>query len=211
MTIKVQYIEQILGKYNPIVFFEVGANRGTDTQRFLDAFPKIQLVCFEPDPRCVAKFKKKIDDDRVVLVEAAIIDYVGEVDFHLSGGNKKGHKSERINSSSIKTPHNHLEKHPWCTFNRTIKVPCITLDKWCDQNNVFHIDWLWADVQGAEEELLIGASSILNNTKYLYTEYSDEELYKGQISKKTLMSMVPGFNVVKDFGNNILLVNKDIK
>lgn len=157
MAIKIDQIENILGKNNDIIFFEVGANRGSDTQRFLDVFPNISLFCFEPDPRCLRKFRKYINDDRVVLVEAAVSDIDGEANLYLSGGSKKGHKSQHINSSSIKKPHNHLKKHPWCVFDENIKVKTITLDNWCNDNNINHIDWLWADVQGSEEELILGS------------------------------------------------------
>jgi len=72
------------------------------------------------------------------------------------------------------------------------------------------VDFIWADVQGAEENLINGAKDTLKNTRYFYTEYSDEELYRGQINKSRILRMIPGFSIVKDYGNNILLKNTSI-
>lgn len=41
----------------PSLFIEVGANDGTDTNKLLEAFPEIEIHCFEPDPRAIAAFK----------------------------------------------------------------------------------------------------------------------------------------------------------
>jgi len=209
-SILIDDIKKILNCNDSLIIFEIGSNTGSDTRRFLKAFPNMNIYCFEPDSRCIRKFKKIINEDRVTLIEAAVSDNNGVIDFYLSGGSKKNHKSQHISSSSIKTPLNHLKKHPWCKFEKTIKVNTVSLDSWCNDNSIDYIDFIWADVQGAEEELILGAKNILRKTKYFYTECSDEELYRNQINKDTLKEMLPWFDVKEDFGNNILLENKEI-
>ena len=71
------------------------------------------------------------------------------------------------------------------------------------------IDFIWADVQGAEEDLIKGGLKSLNNiTKYFYTEFSNEELYKGQPNLSKILKLLPNFKIVKRYGNNVLLKNK---
>ena len=84
------------------------------------------------------------------------------------------------------------------------------MDTWYEDQDLDIVDFIWADVQGAEEELILGAKHILSRTKYFYTEYSNEELYKNQINKKTILEMLPWFEERKDYGTNVLLKNRDI-
>ena len=50
-------IKILLNKENPVIL-EVGTNDGEDSEEFLKVFEKIQLYCFEPDPRAIKRFKK---------------------------------------------------------------------------------------------------------------------------------------------------------
>lgn len=197
-------IKKLLRKEDTVIL-EIGANVGRDTQRFLDKFSNITLHCFEPDPRCIKKFKRRIDNKRCFLHELAISDENGESEFYLSGGSKPGHKSQHINSSSLHEPTGHLKKHPWCTFKEKEIVKTMTLDSWFDGANIENIDFIWADVQGAEEQLIKGGINTLNNTRFFYTEFSDDELYKGQINLKDIMSLIPNFRFRKRYGTNVLL------
>lgn len=212
MSININDIVKIIG--DDVIVFEIGSNIGVDTERFLHSFSNIKIYCFEPDPRCIKKFKKIINDSRVTLIESAVSDKGGLLDFYLSSGfrlKKKRHPEfEHISSSSIKKPTGHKKKYPWCKFKEIIKVQTVKLDTWCEDNLIDNIDFIWADVQGAEEELILGAKNILRKTRYFYTEYSDKELYKNQINKNTILKMLPWFEVEKDYGDNILLKNKEI-
>ena len=42
------------------------------------------------------------------------------------------------------------------------------------------------DVQGAERDVLQGSNTMLSNIGYIYTEYSNEELYEGQLDLRGL-------------------------
>ena len=96
---------------------------------------------------------------------------------------------------------------PWCTFDQLIKVKTLTLDTWCKNEGVEGIDFIWADVQGAEGDLISGGKQALARTRYLYTEYSNRELYEGQLRLQTLLSLVPDFTIVHRFAADVLLKN----
>jgi hypothetical protein len=52
-----------------------------------------------------------------------------------------------------------------------------------EENDISFIDFIWADVQGAEEDLILGGLDTLRKrTKYLFTEYNNSEMYEGQIN-----------------------------
>ena len=62
----------------------------------------------------------------------------------------------------------HVKKFPWCTFKRTISVEVRTLDAWATKHAPGTIDFIWADMQGAEGQLAIGGPQALARTRFIY-------------------------------------------
>ncbi|OWK25875.1 methyltransferase, partial [Rhizobium yanglingense] len=174
-------IVSLLHKPNPVIL-DIGCNDGTDTRRFLRLCPKAQLYCFEPDPRAAARFREYLNlyADKVKLFEIAMSDRNGRIDFHPSNGD--GNAKEWDRSGSIRRPKNHLSEYDWVRFNRPISVETRRLDDWCSEAGLNKIDFIWMDVQGAEANVIAGGEQTLSNTRFIYTEYSDQELYEGQLS-----------------------------
>lgn len=203
-TLQHKTIRKLVNKNNPVIL-EIGANVGRDSQRFLDIFPNVQLFCIEPDPRCVFRFKQNIQDKRCTLCEMAISDNTGYMNLYLSTGHKPGHNTMHINSSSLSRPTGHLEKFPWCTFNESLEVKTMTLDDWAKQYDVKYIDFIWADTQGHERQLITGGKKTLSISKFLYTEYNNDELYEGQINLNEIVRLLIDFKIRMCFDTNVLL------
>ena len=208
---------QILGAEFVI---EVGANSGSDSVRMLETFPGVPIICFEPDPRAIAEWRRNVCSSRAELREIAVSNHVGTVLFNQSGGLPPGFSEEDFPdgwhlSGSVLPPKNHTIVHGWSNFDTTVEVPCETLDyalssiEW-DGYERLPIGLVWADVQGAEAQLIEGARETLDRTRFFYTEYSNDELYEGQVSLRELLRMLPGFKVAKIWTNDVLLQNKKL-
>nr|WP_192180199.1 FkbM family methyltransferase [Mesorhizobium amorphae] len=195
-------IVSLLQKPNPVIL-DIGCNDGTDTRRFLRLCPKAQLYCFEPDPRAAARFKKymRLYLDKVRLFEIAISNRNGRIDFHPS--NADGSAKEWDQSGSIRRPKNHLVEHDWVRFDRPISVETRKLDDWCSEANLNKIDFIWMDVQGAESDVIAGGRQTLSNTRFIYTEYSDHELYEGQLSLPAILDLLPSFELVTRYPRGV--------
>lgn len=205
-------LPSLLGKDDPVIL-DIGCNDGSHTLAFLGLFPRARVYAFEPDPRALESFRGKVSSERVKLFDLAISDADGAAEFHVSDGTPSSEwKDLRPGgwdlSGSIKKPKEHLVVHPWCTFERTIKVETRRLDTWCREEGVGPIDFIWADVQGAEENLIRGGAEALGRTRYFYTEYSDRELYEGQITLQGIRKLLPGFDVLYRYPNDVLLKNR---
>ncbi len=171
------------------------------------------ISCFEPDPRAQAAFRENVKNPRVELFEIAIGDVDGTIEFYPSGGTPPDPSREVRSggwdlSGSIRKPRNHLKVHPWCTFEDAIQVPARKLDTWAREQRVKKIDFIWADVQGAEIDLVRGGRETLRNTRYLYTEYNNNEMYEGQVNLRTLLKELPDFEVVTAYRDDVLLRNR---
>jgi len=200
------HMYHLIGKHSPTIL-EIGANCGQSTLTFMEQMPSANVYCFEPDPRAIAKFKAMIHYPNVHLIEAAVGANSGHVMFNQSSGAEHIDPAGWDHSGSIRKPKTHLEVWPWVKFESQIAVQLVRLDDWVANNQINDIDFIWADVQGAESDLLIGAQQALSRTRFFYTEFSDEEWYEGQINFDTLYSLLPGFSLLHKFSHDALIVS----
>jgi len=196
------------------VFVEIGMHYGTDTQDFRRMHPNARIVTFEPDPRNIQMIKKLGNDKICELNEMALSNTNEPMDFYLSSGDASRKVPETILqkndwscSSSLKKPTGHLQVHSWITFPQTVKVSCCRLDDFEPLKNT-KIDFIWADVQGAEDIVFSGALETLKNTHYVYTEYCNTELYEGQLNLIQIQELFGSdWKVLNVFGGDVLLEN----
>jgi hypothetical protein len=86
-------------------------------------------------------------------------------------------------------------------------VTCVRLDDVSSLKDSI-IDFMWVDVQGAEDIVFAGARETLKRTRYVYTEYATG-LYEGQLNRSQILAVFgPKWSVVHDFGGDILLQNQ---
>lgn len=188
------------------VIIEIGAADGLDTATFLAQFKddNFRIIAIEPDHRNVTKFKNLINDPRATLIEAAISDKDGYADFHLSSTEY---------SSSLKSPNiSELQKRwPEMTFDQSISIKTRSLDSLVDEMNLSLIDFIWADVQGAEDLLVLGGKKALEMTRFLYTEYGGEDLYSDDVSLKKLTFLLgSSWSLIRDYKTDALFVNRKL-
>ena len=208
----VNSLPELLGKDDPVIL-DIGCNDGSHTLKFLNLFDKATVYSFEPDPRAQERFKNKVTGERARLFEVALAAVDGSADFYVSDGYPSSEWEEVMPkgwdmSGSIRKPAEHRQAYPWCTFDKKIEVRTQKLDTWCRTENVDFIDFIWADVQGAEVDLIDGGQTALRQTRYLYTEYSNRELYEGQARLGTILERLPDFEIARRYENDVLLRNR---
>lgn len=192
------------------VILECGANTGTDTNRFLERWPTSRVWCFEPEPRAAERWRATVTSDRARLFELAIADRDGTTTFHRSSGQNPYDPTDTDpwdKSGSIRRPTGHRETWPWVQFEEELTVVTRSLDSWSAEHEIGPVDLVWADVQGAEGDLVRGGHDTLARTRYLYTEFGSSEYYEGQVSLDALLALLPGLDVVRRFPGDVLLVN----
>jgi FkbM family methyltransferase len=190
------------------VILEIGANDGSTTNEFLSNFPDVMVYAFEPDPRAIEKFKRNVPTSRALLSEIAIGATDGTAEFYASDGQHPAvffpHGWDQ--SGSLHKPKTHWIFWPWVTFDRMITVPVARLDTWSKQHCPGPIDLVFADVQGAEGDLIAGGRETLARAKFFYTEFTDFEWYEGQPTLRAIQESLKdlGFRLAGIFGDNAL-------
>lgn len=89
--------------------------------------------------------------------------------------------SNNVQSSSIFDLGTHKTAHPEVVYTATMTVPSVTIDTFCERNNInITKNNFWnLDIQGAEFKALVGGEKCLQFAKVLYLEVNEDELYKG--------------------------------
>jgi len=193
-------IRRLVGRPDSLVV-EVGAADGVDSLEFLREFksPNFRILCIEPDPRNIATFQSQVRDSRATLIQAAIGAETGDAVFY---------QSSTIYSSSLKQPNLDEINRQWpdIKFPDTLQVSTFTLDDLLGREVSRVVDFLWADVQGAEDLLIGGGQEALNGqVRFFYTEYSPNQYYMNEPNLKDIREALgPRWHLLRDFGTDAL-------
>jgi FkbM family methyltransferase len=196
----VEWVQRTFGYAGPKTFVELGSHRGTDTA-WMAQLPDVTIHALEPDPR-----NDQAPLPNVTVHRAAVADRDGQGQLLLS---REGWGVEWTHSSSIKTPKNHLDRFP-VTFGEHVPVELVALDSLRRRAGFDVVDFIWADIEGAEGEMIRGGRETLARTRYLYTEYSDDEMYDGQATLADILSLLPDFRIVELWEDDVLLENTSL-
>jgi FkbM family methyltransferase len=223
MGISQEQIKELIGEKEDIVIFEVGCADGTDTKKFLSTFgDNLTIYTFDPEPiniKYMTTLGSKdawgnnndvlVQDSRHKFSPYAIANNDGITTFNRSRNITPYNFEEGFlvgrYSGSIHEPLTMLQSEkygarwPATVFEEKITIECKKLDTFCKENDVSHIDFLWMDTQGAEREVLMGATEMLSNIDYVYTEYYDEEMYKSCADLEEIKKILTGFELIGDW------------
>jgi 2-O-methyltransferase len=188
----------------PKVFFEIGANEGQDTE-WMAALPNVVIHAFEPEPRCLQLLKASLPPN-VVLRPWAVGATEELRDFYPSLDYAGGPWTQ---SGSIRRPtEHHFARYP-VSFSDPYPVWTCSLDwYWTTVPGAPIIDFIWADMQGAEGDMVRGGQRSLARTRYLYVEVSDVPYYEGQMSYGDVLATLPGeWRVIAKWPDDVLVEN----
>ncbi len=184
--------KHIINQYNikPCGVIHIGAHIGEEIEHYIDIGIK-KLIYIEANYEVmdalknnVNKYKNKID---VEIYNFAITDKKGLFDFYVTNN---------LMSSSLYKLKLHKKYYPDVFEAKTIKVFGITFDDFIIEYNINISDYniLVMDIQGAELNVLKGATKNINNFEMIVSEISREEIYDGGCLHNQLTEFLEGNN-----------------
>lgn len=169
-----QVQQQIIQKQDPVIF-DIGANRGTVLEQYLNYFSAANIFAFEPFPDSFNLLNSRfIGNKNIRCFEKAVSSSAGPKEFFVN---------KNIDTNSLLKPQKTgLTSDEQVRNLSTIKVEGIVLDEFCTTNNIEHIDILKMDIQGGEFEALKGLHNMLSKSAIdlIYTETYFVEQYEAQ-------------------------------
>lgn len=167
-----------------LIIFDVGANIGQITKKFLNIFKELsienyEIHCFEPDINLISELKK-ISNEKVILNNFAIgSKSESKKEFYYTE-NKKFSTLNSLNKISSGYFNSNKSISPEIFKKKFVKVS--TIDEYCLENNISHINFIKIDTEGHEPECLAGAKKIIlsDNVDCIYTELNIGFSYEGK-------------------------------
>jgi FkbM family methyltransferase len=167
--------QQRLLRGQPVrTIFEVGAADGRDTAVYARDYPEALVFAFEPLPNSFAKLKIQAEAcPRIRPYQAAVSGISGTARFHVGTWEDASSLLPAQQTGSVFDQY-HKPK-------AQIDVQTLTLDEVAEANGVGRIDILKMDAQGAELDILKGASRLLGSGSIgvVFTEVHFMESYAG--------------------------------
>lgn len=141
--------EQVKLQQDDIVF-DCGANLGIFSA--YAAAQNCKVYSFEPTPDTISILEKnqELYPNNIFIVPKAISDSNGIIPFYCYDD------ANSINSISETDKYGSYFK-----ITQQLEVPAITLDSFVEENNIPRVDFIKADIEGAERHMLKGAQNIL--------------------------------------------------
>lgn len=159
------------------VIVHAGTHFGEECiDEFSKIFPKSsRIFTFEP---CLASYtfsNNRIDTHDTMGFENIKIFNLGLSDINTDA---KLHLSSQCNTHSlfVKDP-DKVYTHPQTEHDEEVKL--VSLNTWCPENGVAYIDFISLNIEGNELKALQGASELLPNTKVIYIEVNEIEVWIG--------------------------------
>jgi FkbM family methyltransferase len=156
---------------------DVGAHLGETAKRYRSLFPAATIHCFEPFPPSFAALRgATAADGRIRTHALALGDSIGSASLH----------SNRSSATNSLLASDTRGSDYWggevLSTKATLEIAVTTLDRFCAEASLDHIDILKLDVQGAEYAALSGAHDLLSRQAIdvVYMEMITAPTYVGQ-------------------------------
>lgn len=179
----------LMGAADVGVILDVGANVGNTVERYYFGYSGARVHAFEPDPVTHETLAQRFaEHPRVTTHCVAVADAPVVQNFYVN--------KDKSTSSLLPRPSaGRRYFNQQGVLDEAIEVQAITLDGFCADNNIDHIDILKLDIQGGEVKALLGAQGLLSLQKVdvIYTEVQFIPLYEGAPLFHQLCEFLEGF------------------
>jgi FkbM family methyltransferase len=161
-------LQVLLRRVSKPTIFDIGANTGQSIDRFRLLFLDSIIYSFEPDKVTFQTLRENHSGDGQYVFEIALGDKPGKAELYLN-------TSKNMNSL-LKS-----ENPQWGRRDGEYEVTVSTVDKFCDENEIMHIDLLKTDTQGFELQVLQGCSRMMREKRidFVTMEVIFSSMYEG--------------------------------
>lgn len=147
-------IKYLLPHFQAEVIFDIGANLGQSTEKYLRKFANSTAFCFEPVKETFTTLQKRFKKNRrVQCFNIAFWDESGKskivIDRHSDMSSLLNHSLNNLSEEKQNLQNVQLE----------------TIDQFCTDKKINHINFMKIDTEGADLNVLKGASNMLSQQK----------------------------------------------
>lgn len=180
--------------------FDVGANVGASTRAYRAAWPASRVIAFEPNGVVAAELRTGTAALGGVRVEeVALSAEPGRAEFFI-------HETQ-TSLSSLK-PFSPFAKR-FGHEGKPVSVPVTTLDAYCAENAIAHVNLLKIDAEGSDHDVLRGSARMLagKHVDFVYCEFnslSPSPDAFGSLMPIAALLGTRGYNFIASYNDYIL-------
>ena len=174
----------------PVVIFDVGANKGDFTATFLPLLTCAKFYLFEPNPKTFQHLSRRyLDDSRIVLEAQGVGAQPGSLPLYDFKNGKGSERASFLIESFSEILHVEAEG---------VAAPIVTLDGYAQAAGIGFIDLLKIDTEGFEKDVLTGARALIaeNRIGAVQLEMGEHNVVSG-LSLYALTKLLPGFDLYR--------------
>ncbi|MFN8412540.1 MAG: FkbM family methyltransferase [Anaerolineales bacterium] len=144
--------------YRMSVIFDVGANVGQSSKEYIRRYPTAQIVCFEPIRATFGELQNNLKKFHNVQFHQLALGAIQErVKIILQPSSVENSLLNRANTATLGKTNNEI-------------VEVETLDTFCANHNIDHIDFLKIDTEGYDLNVLKGGNAMLEAHKVSFIQ-----------------------------------------
>lgn len=197
-----QFLPQIFDINTKLVIFDVGANTGRIALSLGKTFPKAEIYAFEPNPKTFIELERNAVSRNIVCHAKGLSDKQGMLDIFSS-------------SNEIESEHTCLYPEVLSHFHQyddieSYSVVIDTIDCFCSQKSIPHIDFLKIDTEGHELSVLIGAKQMLGSNKIdiILFEFNEMNVISRTFWRDFFNLLSPRYNLFRVHGYRLSPITK---
>jgi FkbM family methyltransferase len=169
------------------VFLDVGAYIGQYALLAARQASRGRVFAFEPHPESARRAKEIARQNHLLdlqVINKAVGESVGTIPFYIA---RQPFQSSAVASHTV--------------YQRTVEVPVTTLDTFCTEQGITHVDMIKIDVEEAENEVIRGAARLIKRARPLIII---------EIGKKSLAAGEPeSLRYLSTMGYNYFTLRRD--
>ena len=140
------------------VVVDVGAHQGSTSVRFAETFPEARIFALEPDPENFAILVRQVRSvKRIVPIGRAAAERTGPATLYRT----RFDQAHSLRRPAADAPR-YLASGDLLEEMGPVPIETISLDDFCVENGLDHIDVLKIDAQGSELEILEGGKGLFS-------------------------------------------------
>lgn len=174
--------KRIIGHESNRLIFDVGANKGNISELYMRLFPDYDIHAFEPFPNAFTFLEENLFNSKIHLNPFALGSFDGQHILNVSDEYLFRTFLDISDNKSIQS-------------TKTIETTVMTIDSYCEKNDIERIDVLFIDTKGYEYEVLEGAKSMLlrNKISLIALRTISEKIHPRQKSFAQISDLLDGY------------------
>ena len=189
----------ILNNQDNKVIFDVGANAGAWSCYIHNHCSHFQIHAFEPNKYLADNLKNL--NPKLIVNQCAVGCENGHIDMYDYQGNDNSSHASAV-SGVIEIVHNQASKK--------YSVPIVSLDDYCQKNEIKSINFLKIDVEGFELDVLQGAQNLIKNKniKLIQFEFNEMTSLRGHHFLDFWKLLSNHYNLYRVLPNDLLPITR---